>query len=1215
MKFTCLSCNTSYNIDDSKIPEKGLLVKCSVCQSQYRVDKKAGIVQDTDIADNIETGRYDSDSSAEEGLFDDQKPDLEGFSTDFFGEEEQKEEFPHSNYEGSVSEEESKKEFSFFDDEKNDLFEDEQEGDSVGDDPLSLFEDNSVEKGSSVPFDSGLFSDANHAEKSQEQSVSGGEEQEYDQFLKDLFGDAQAIDKSDQGKVKQSKIEEKSEGGVYFRKKETGVVSGPFSEDEIEELMLGGAVSEDDDISYDGFNWISNDPTGEPHAGSHRAALDDVGETFDSINFDDNLEMSDTGIFQDIVGDGLENLSEEHSIDHVFIPDSFSDDTTGASVLKKSKKTKKKGGSLFFYIVLSFSTLIVLGLIGGAFYYYLNFVRGTQGDILDNITESIAVNTGTLVDVREALNKDLPDDYMESVGILKQYLKSEDSAPSAVGLDAQVKFHLLISYSRRLESSAALNEKIDVALKKAPNNMDLIKGKALALYESKQFDEALVLVQPHAESNDQEIFYILGLIAQAKKEMDKAEIFFNQGFMQGGGKNLKIVYALAKMKYRNGDAQSATAFVNRIISENSNYLKAHLLKADILMNTDGKLDEADKLLKDIDPATISKAEDFQKADYYHKLATVAHKKGLVPEAIGYYEKAVEINKTDTSSITTIADFYVQISNSAKAMEYYDAALKIDPKYPSAVLGKTEVFILIGQSDRVYLELAKLDIKSVTDAPSLIRLGKIYYKIGDRGKAMEFYDLAIKSNPSLIEPYVAKAVILFELNRVKEVNDIAAAVEKLGKETYAFNLIKAVIHHEEAEYAKAQSYFIKAVERNVTGDERVFFYYGMFLVDKQSYNEAAKMLERAYKIDPRNYSYIQSYAESLEKAERWKAVTELLESGTFNEKRMYRSFVSLSNAFYHLKRYEESLNNINRALELNNQQTHVFYTKAKIYFAMERYDEAEKEIDTAVIIDMKNFDNYMLFAKILAKKGDFKGAIEKIEAAEKIDSTDQQLMLMKGIIYKNLDDYRSALASFRKVTKSSLIREAYLEIGESYLQLNRTKEALSYFKKAENSGNRFAHKHLARIYYETGKIDQAVTYYRKALRADKNDMVAMRQLGYIYKEKQEWARALSYFKMYQRKISDVAEKSMIDEEVYFLEQNLPKGAPARVAESVEELDENDVEAINERAKELYIEGRALREEDPDTARERFREVMRIVPKTNEYYKKAFKAFNRLNRAEE
>ena len=37
MKIVCPHCNTNYQIDDSRIPEKGLPVKCSACGNKFRV--------------------------------------------------------------------------------------------------------------------------------------------------------------------------------------------------------------------------------------------------------------------------------------------------------------------------------------------------------------------------------------------------------------------------------------------------------------------------------------------------------------------------------------------------------------------------------------------------------------------------------------------------------------------------------------------------------------------------------------------------------------------------------------------------------------------------------------------------------------------------------------------------------------------------------------------------------------------------------------------------------------------------------------------------------------------------------------------------------------------------------------------------------------------------------------------------------------------------
>ena len=49
---------------------------------------------------------------------------------------------------------------------------------------------------------------------------------------------------------------------------------------------------------------------------------------------------------------------------------------------------------------------------------------------------------------------------------------------------------------------------------------------------------------------------------------------------------------------------------------------------------------------------------------------------------------------------------------------------------------------------------------------------------------------------------------------------------------------------------------------------------------------------------------------------------------------------------------------------------------------------------------------------------------------------------------------------------------------------------------------------------------------------------------------------------------------------------------------------------DRAKKLYMEGRAKKASDPDAAREKLEEVLKLVPKTNKYYKKAKKLLRKL-----
>ncbi len=1188
--------------EDEESPEITVNHKIGESPDQSEGSENTDSSLENNIDGNIERSSLFEDSESEYSPKDDDlfsgieiSSDRYDAKTDFFDD--------NYNDPDSVEKKEAGDSYSKFDDisEFESFAEEEKKGDDVS--SSDLFED-----------DPDLFSP--QTEKDGKDST--------DDFVKNVFEPDEESDNS-----------ENIEGTIYFKKKDSGEIVGPFREDQLEDLMLKGVISPEDDISHDGFSWESSAAGAEETSGSEEFSEPEgssesdmeifhgVGDE-DSIPFKSNLSVkseneegdtSDTGLFSDAVPSEFEGTSMtgignvSGPVDHVFIPEELTDSEMEKTGSLRSKK-RKIGGGVPFFAVLAVSTIILLGMIGGGVYYYINYMAGTRGDVLDKISESIAVHTGTLLDVREALNRDLPQDYIKSIGILRQYIKPGERAPSPVGLDGQVKFNMIVSYDRRIEPVNVTTDKIVEELSHAPNNLDLIKARALSHYIQRNFDEGIRILQPFINSDDPEVFYILGLCATGKNDLKNAENFFNTGFVHSKGRSAKITYALADMKYRNGDSQSAIAFLNRVISENPSYLRAHLLKGQILMNNPDRVKEAEEFLRGIDTGIISVAEDFQKAEYFQMIAQAAHRRGDIREAIANYEKAVEINKTDTSALATIADFYVQTGNSSKAMEYYDMALNIDAKYPPAILGKSEIFTRIGQRDRVYLELAKLDLASIKDGGLLLRLGNIYYELGDQGKALEFYDKAISASPSMIEPYLAKATVLLEFNRIDELKDISEKIGVLGKETYAYNLVRAIILHQEGNFNNAEVFYKNAIERNVKGDERVYHYYGTLLYDQHKYSEASRNLERAYNVSPGNYRYLQAYIEALEKEGRWKDVISLLEDGDFRERHMFRSYVSLSNAFLALKEYDEALKYIDRAIELNSGNSFLHYKKSKVLYSMAKYTEAESEISRAVSLEMRNFDNHMMYARILIKRNDFKGAIEKINAAEKIDPKNQTLMLLKGIVYKNLDDYRSALQYFRRVTSPELRKEAYLEIGECFLHVNNIKEALKYFKMAERSGNPNAHRYLARIYYERGEMDTAVAYYRKSLRADKDDIQALRQLAFIYKEKKNYRRSLSYFRRYLNLIKDPSERKMIEDEIFFLNRNLTEAEKASVRE--DGTIEDDDEELNERAKELYLEGRALRIEDPQLARERFREVMRIVPKDNEYYKRASRSLNRLQR---
>lgn len=1227
MKITCPHCKTVYKIDDSKVPEKGLLVKCSVCQTKYRVKKdpahKDEEEQPAELEQKVQNGS--------QGTAEPQEAPKQNDGSDLFKDTEATPDTSNGD----------------------DLFASNATFTTGLDEPEAPAS-NTGDGFTAEKAKSSLDSILNTKSDDAEDPLFGNDE---NLSLDDIINNADGLGKADtHEKIDiQTSSDEISnanefsdsnlEGGLNVKK-----APGEFS---LEDNKAGGA-SDGDDL-FDSGKSQNDDPFADPFApdgnkdlfegesddlfggtGSTPKPQSDIKDEFledlfgedgkgpakaaDDLSVDksdlisDDLFEEGTAIVQDdfvISEEKDEHEVTSTTVEHTFVPEDMRE-VSENPVQKKITPTTGGANPMVAKIVIGVASVAIIALLAvGGYWFFGKSRMHEQTDILENINESFAQNTGTLADVRAALDQDMPDSYMNSINVLKQYLRPEDSAPSAVGLDGQIKLNLLISYNKRIESSSDIAVKTDIALKKDPKNIDLNKAKALYLYEQKDYDKAAEILQPFTDRNDPEIFYILGLLAQGKNDLKNAESFFNKGLtVQENKQSTKIMYALANIKYDNGDAQAALAFLNTIISATPNYIKAYLLKAKILMNSDAKIEEANTFLKSVDPNIIARSEDFLKIDYYKMLAQLAQKRNEHDEAIKNYEKALEINRNDVETITIVADFYVQEHNASKAQEYYDKALAIDPRYPRAIVGKTEIYVLLEQSDKIYLELAKLDIPSIKNPELLTRIARIYYNVEDKVMAMKLNDAAIKADPSYIEPYIANSVILLDLNRIDEIKPIAKTLEKLNQNNYSYFMVMGILEHAEANYKQAAQYFKSAVQKNTDGDERVWYYYGRFLIDSQKYIEASEMFARAHRSDPKRYEYLQAYAESLEKEKKWNSVITLLESRDYNEKRMYKSLVSLANATFHLKRFDEAIKYVNKALLYNNQNYTVYYLKARILYQQKKYEEAAEEVNRAVTLDMNNFDNYMLYARILSKQGDFKGAMEKIEAAEKIEPSNQSLLLVKGIIHKNLDDYREALNYFKKITSKNLLREAYFEIGESFLQLDKRNDALKYLLLADKNGNKEAAFRIGDIYYEKGQLDKALAFFKKTVRNDKTNLEALKKIGYIYKEREEAAKALPYFNAYIKKVDDPYEKRMVEDEVYHIKQSMPQGRQMKNV-TVEELEGNDPDAQEERAKDLYNEAKVLKDEDPKAAVDRLNEIMKILPKTNEYYKKAFKLFNEIN----
>lgn len=116
--------------------------------------------------------------------------------------------------------------------------------------------------------------------------------------------------------------------------------------------------------------------------------------------------------------------------------------------------------------------------------------------------------------------------------------------------------------------------------------------------------------------------------------------------------------------------------------------------------------------------------------------------------------------------------------------------------------------------------------------------------------------------------------------------------------------------------------------------------------------------------------------------------------------------------------------------------------------------------------------------------------------------EQDLIMIRGIYYRNIKDYNKALASFDQcINDKYTFMEAYIEKGSLLYDLKKYKESLAVFEKATTVNNIFADGYywMAKNQEALNDVKEATDNYKRALALDQGfeeAREALKRLGVI-----------------------------------------------------------------------------------------------------------------------
>lgn len=378
------------------------------------------------------------------------------------------------------------------------------------------------------------------------------------------------------------------------------------------------------------------------------------------------------------------------------------------------------------------------------------------------------------------------------------------------------------------------------------------------------------------------------------------------------------------------------------------------------------------------------------------------------QALTAVDKAIKLlPKEDTAyvifSYSTRADIYLNLEDTVKAISDLTRTIKIKPDLFSSYEKRAQIYYeqkryILADAD--YRKMIELMPGETTGYMGLGRIANEQKKWDD---AIQQFDYVIKlaSNYSSAYSFRAESYIGKE-KWAEATNDILMALS-IDLNTKAVNMINTL----QEPAASMLVSKIKLLSAKLPNDGRWPFIIGAMYEYRKQYAEAINYYEEANSKDV---------------------------SPAIHQR--------VSECYIKLGDYDDALNSINKAINLDSTYLSYKAVRAKIYYELGNIESTISEWNNILATDAEYVLGYYQRGWFKKLAGDMEGAIEDLSMSIVIDPTYSHAYVSRGDIYKKQDKKELAEADFKKVIEIEDSPEKYECIHFAYQGLGDNHKAIA-----------------------------------------------------------------------------------------------------------------------------------------------------------------------------
>lgn len=440
-------------------------------------------------------------------------------------------------------------------------------------------------------------------------------------------------------------------------------------------------------------------------------------------------------------------------------------------------------------------------------------------------------------------------------------------------------------------------------------------------------------------------------------------------------------------------------------------------------------------------------EEHPKNGYaYYIIGSLYNNADMSGDAIEPTNKAIQYLQKDKEWITYAyrqrATINLKLGNEVAAQNDWALSLKANPNDVNTLSDRAEYYYqkdMYVESDADFERICKLDPGNTL---GYMGLGRNALENKKYKEAADIFTYCTKLSQTFSQPYAFRAECLFNLGYIDDgIDDIIAALSIDGN-SKAYGLMQMIDEPEvNTLIAKLKVQQIKNPNKNEWP-----YYLGVVYEGLKNYKKAIDSYQEVIKIDPIDVAYSR-----------------------------------IATCYYELGNYELSLENINRAAELDSNDADYVAMKADLLYEMGKGKDAISAYDDYIKANPEDWGGYYRRGFLKDNLKDVDGAIEDYSTAIVINPGFAYAYLGRAdkyVLKRNMDaamkDYQMVIALDSILGEGNCAQYAYLGLGD-------TEKAKSFeYAILSNSGSAGNYYDAACLFARMGDKASSLNYLRNSL---------------------------------------------------------------------------------------------------------------------------------------